>query len=412
MPRFLMLLFAASLAACGARPAPVLPAGTGSSPVAVPAQAGSRVPSGPRVARPAPAGELTRDGAGAGIEVGAEVPSRAARGPLLAEPPVTGAAPPPPPVTLGGIAFHSLQWQVKLPALPAGVAATTLQRQLQAVLDSLDDSLTTYRPDSELMRFNATTVGEWMPLSPVLREALQGAAAVSALSGGAYDVTVGPLVELWGFGAAPAPAVRPSAAAIAAARAQVGWRRLEVDPATGRGRRLADVRADLSSLGEGAGADALAQVLEAAGVRDYLVRVAGTSRQRGQRPGGGAWALAIERPDASGLPGRRLRAAEAVVSTSGAYRNVRVIGGEPYSHTLDPRTGAPVSHAGVSVTVVFPAAQGALRADALATALSVLGPEQGLALAAREGLAVLFLERVGEGWQERWSPAFGPFLAE
>lgn len=316
------------------------------------------------------------------------------------------------PVTLGGVAFHSLQWQVKLAALPAGTTVPALQRELQAALDALDDALSTYRPDSELMRFNRQPVGEWVPVSPLLLQCVQMAVETSRLSDGAYDVTIGPLVELWGFGAAPVPAAAPSASAIAAAKARVGWARIGIDPERRALRRLADVRLDLSSLGEGAGADALAQVLERAGAREYLVRVAGTSRQRGQRPGGGPWRLAIEHPDGGGQPGRVLRASSSVVSTSGAYRNLREIGGQHYSHTLDPVTGYPVTHAGVSVTVVLPATEGAIRADALATAFNVLGPERGLALARERGLAVFYVERTESGLRERWSPGFAPFLAD
>lgn len=343
-------------------------------------------------------------------EAAAGAKGRGVPAPLLA--PVVTVSSSVPAVTLGGVAFHSLQWQVKLDALPAGVTAPVLQRELQAALDALDDALTTYRPDSELMRFNRQPLGEWVPVSALLLQCVQMAVETSRLSDGAYDVTIGPLVELWGFGAAPAPVTLPSAAAIAAAKARVGWERIGIDPERRALRRLADIRLDLSSLGEGAGADALAEVLERAGARDYLVRVAGTSRQRGQRPGGGPWRLAIERPEGGGQPGRGLRAPESVVSSSGAYRNSREIGGRHYSHTIDPVTGYPVTHAGVSVTVVLPATEGAMRADALATAFNVLGPERGLVLARERGLAVFYVERTEAGLGERWSPGFAPFLAD
>lgn len=325
--------------------------------------------------------------------------------------PAAPAAPAAPPaLALGGVAFHSLQWQVKLAALPPGLEAAMLHAQLQQALDAVEDVLTTYGP-SELMRLNAWPVGEWMPASPALLRALAVAGEAHRLSGGAYDPTVGPLVELWGFGASPAPAAVPSAEAIAAARARVGWQGVEVDAARGRARRRADVRLDLSSLGEGAGVEALLAVLDRAGVHDALVRVAGTARARGHRPDGGPWTLAVETPDGSGLAGRTLVVADAVVSTSGSYRNVREIGGRRFSHTLDPATGWPVTHAGVSVTLLLPAEQGADRADALATALNVLGPDRGLALAERQGWAVLYVEHGATGFRERWSPAFAAWRA-
>lgn len=314
-----------------------------------------------------------------------------------------------PPVTLGGIAYHSMQWRVRVTALPPGVSVLTLHASLQQAIDEVEDTLTTWR-DSELMRFNLAPVGEWRPVSPLLMQSLQVAADVSRLSGGAYDVTVGPLVELWGFGATPAPVITPTAEAVATARARVDWTRIELDVPHGRARRTSDVRIDLSSLGEGAGVDAMVAVLERAGIHDYLASVAGTSLQRGQRPGGGAWALAIEPLDATGQSGRTLLAANSAVSTSGAYRNVRVLGGHTYSHTLDPVTGYPVTHDGVSVTLVLPAKEGATRTDALTTALNVLGPERGLALAEREGFAVRYVESHEGHFRERWSTAFKPYL--
>ncbi|MDF2445308.1 MAG: apbE [Moraxellaceae bacterium] len=320
-------------------------------------------------------------------------------------------AAPPLPVTLGGVAFSSMQWQVKLGEIPSAEIGVGLHRDLQEALDSLDGTLSTYRPDSELMRFNRHPVGEWLPVSPPLLRGVVTAIEVGVLSQGAYDITVGPLVELWGFGASTAPAAMPSAEAIAAARAALGARHIRIDRDRHALVRLRDIRLDLSSLGEGAGVDALAAVLERAGVESYLVTVAGTARVRGVRPDGDAWQMAIEQPDGNRLPARRLQLADHVVSTSGAYRNFREIAGRRYSHTIDPETGYPVTHAGVSVTVVLPATAGAQRADALATAFNVLGPDRGLALAGEQGLAVLYIERAGEGLRERWSPAFEVFLS-
>lgn len=157
--------------------------------------------------------------------------------------------------------------------------------------------------------------------------------------------------------------------------------------------------------------EALATVLRAHGARSFLASVAGTVRSEGVRADGRGWQLAIEVPDGSGRPGRRLAAADQVVSTSGAYRRYREVGGRRFSHTLDARTGAPVTHRGVSVTVVLPPGESAIRADALATALNVLGPDDGLGLAARQGWAVCYLEAAGEGVKARWSPAFAPHLA-
>lgn len=325
------------------------------------------------------------------------------------------------PVVVGGLAYRSMPWQVKVAELPAGMDALALQAQLQALLDDANDVLSTYQPDTELMRFNRAPVDEWMEVSPLLLEAVQTAVAVSAFSAGVYDVTVGPLVDLWGFGPRPVHEV-PDDAAIVAARQRVGWRHIGIDPENSRLVRRADIQLDLSSLGEGLAVDALAAFLERKGVASYLIGVAGTLRAKGIKPDGAPWTVAVERPDGSGRAQRLLRLDGQVVSTSGAYRNYRSRGGRQYSHTLDPRTGWPVTHHGLSVTVILPAGAAA-RADALATAFNVLGPEAGLALATKEGLAVLYLEADGASgkdgatgvapdsgaFRERATPAFAVY---
>lgn len=316
------------------------------------------------------------------------------------------------PVALGGLAYHSLLWQVKIAALPAGMTAVQLHQALQQRLDALEATLSTYQPQSELMRFNRAPVGEWVKVSPELLHCAETAIAVSQLTQGAYDVTVGPLVELWGFGTAAPPLRKPEDAALAQARTRVGWQYLGIDAGHSSLQRRRDIRVDFSSLGEGAGVDELAKHLESVGVHDYLVSVAGTSRMSGHRPDGRPWALAIETPDGSGLPGYPLRLLQQVVSTSGSYRNYREVDGQRYSHTIDPATGAPVTHHGVSVTVVLPAAAGATRADALATAFNVLGPERGLALADEKGIAVFYIEKAEGGFQARWSRDFSLYLAD
>lgn len=326
-----------------------------------------------------------------------------------AAPPLVPAAP---VATLGGVAFGGMQWQARVARLPGAPDTLALQRELQAALDGVDALLSSWRPDSELSRFLREPPGQWYPVSPELLRCVATAAEVSAWSQGAYDVTVGPLVDLWGFGPAPAGDALPTEAAIAAARARVDWRQLEIDPAAVALRRRSDAGLDLSSVGEGAGVEALAAVLDQRSVHDYLVRVAGTLRSRGVRADGEPWRAAIERPQGADLLPRYLRLEDAVVSSSGGYRKFRTLGGRRYSHTLDPRTGYPVMHTGVAVTVVLPASAGARRADALATALNVLGPDAGLALAERDGLAVYYLEQSGTGLRERWSTAFAAHLAD
>lgn len=316
-------------------------------------------------------------------------------------------------VHLQGVVYQSLPWQLSLTTLPQGMSAAKLQQQLQAQLDTLDQSLSTFRNDSELMSFNRAPLGRWVVVSPLLFNSVRTAVEVSALSTGAYDITVGPLVELWGFGAGDSGAgggavadALPDAAVLAAAQARVGWQHIGIKAETSALMRRADIGLDLSSLGEGVAVDVMADFLRAHGVQDYLLAVAGTMRAQGHKPDGSAWTVAIEHPDGSSLPMHVLHVQEQLVSTSGSYRRYRTIEGQTYSHTLDPKTGWPIRHAGVSVTLVAPLSMGAARVDALATALNVLGPEAGLRLAEAQQLSVLFIERTQLGLRQRASSGF------
>lgn len=313
----------------------------------------------------------------------------------------------PEPVVLSGIAFHSMTWTVKFPALPEGKAAATAHAELQQLLDAANAALSTYQDDTELMRFNRSPAGQWVTVSPLLFNAVREAQAVSVATGGRYDVTVGPLVSLWGFGPDAVPVRTPDAAAIAAARARVGYQKVMLDASRPAMKHESGVQMDLSSVGEGVAVDALAARLEAWGVRDYLVSVAGCSRARGKRPDGRDWVLAIEKPDGSGNVQQVLRLGSRSLSTSGSYRNYREIEGLRYSHTIDPGTGQPIRHKGVSVSVV---SSEATRADAWATALNVLGPDEGHALAEARQIPAYFIYHSDKGPQVRHTTAFRPFL--
>lgn len=311
------------------------------------------------------------------------------------------------PVVLSGIAFHSMTWTVKLAALPDGKDAATARAELQQLLEVANAVLSTYQADTELMRFNGAPAGQWVAVSPLLFNAVREAQAVSVATGGRYDVTVGPLVNLWGFGPDAVPVNAPDAAAIAAARARMGYQKVALDASRRAMKHEADVQMDLSSVGEGVAVDALAARLATWGVRDYLVSVAGCSRAQGKRPDGRDWVLAIEASDGSGGVQQVLRLANRSVSTSGSYRNYREIDGVRYSHTLDPATGQPIRHKGVSVTVV---SGEAARADAWATALNVLGPDEGHALAESRQIPAYFIYHTDKGPAVRYTTAFRSFL--
>lgn len=313
----------------------------------------------------------------------------------------------PEPVVLSGIAFHSMVWTVKLPALPDGKDAVSARAELQQLLEAANAVLSTYQDDTELMRFNRSPAGQWVSVSPMLFNAVREAQAVSLATGGRYDVTVGPLVNLWGFGPDAVPVKTPEAGAIAAARARVGYQKVVLDASRRAMKHEAGVQMDLSSVGEGIAVDALAARLASWGVRDFLVSVAGCSRAQGRRPDGRDWVLAIEAPDGSGGVQQVLKLGNRSLSSSGSYRNYREIEGVRYSHTIDPITGQPIRHKGVSVTVV---SSEAARADAWATALNVLGPDEGHAMAEARGIPAYFIVHTEKGPAVRYTTAFRPFL--
>jgi len=308
-----------------------------------------------------------------------------------------GGAPaaPPPLVELSGKAFGTT-WEVRL--LGDARAARALGTELQGVLAAIDAQMSSWRADSELSRFNALRAADWFPVDRDVVRVLRDAVAVHRLSGGAFDPTVAPLVDLWGFGPGPARAAPPGDAELTAALARVGFADLALrDEPPALRKTRADLALDLSGVAEGFAVDALARRLEARGVERFLVEVGGELRARGEGPGGGPWRVGIERP----TPGEsrvewQLGLADAALATSGDYHRYLEWGGKRLPHVIDPRTGRPVTNGLVSVSVL---AGEAARADAWATALLVLGPEMGTAVAEREGLAVLFVRERG-GWLE------------
>lgn len=284
-------------------------------------------------------------------------------------------------------------YSVLVSNLPPGVGRAAVEDAITAVLSEADRSLSGWNEHSELIRFNGSQSTAWQAVSPALFDAVSQARAVSEASGGAFDITVGPLVRAWGFGAgATAEPAVPSEATIARLLGRVGYARLELraEPQALR-KSLPGLEIDVDGIAPGWAVDRMAGRFDALGIQDYLVELGGEVRARGTSPEGRPWRVAVETP----LAGERR--AQAVieldgtgVSTSGDYRDFREIDGRRISHTIDPRTGRPVSHDLASVTVVHASVAAA---DAWATALLVLGPGEGLALARREGLAALFIVR-------------------
>jgi thiamine biosynthesis lipoprotein len=299
-------------------------------------------------------------------------------------------------------------WTVKV-AGPLPVPAAQLQAGIQQRFEMVNQALSTWRADSALARFNADDSGEWQDVDPELAAVMSYALTLAEASDGAYDVTVGPLVNLWGFGPDPATHRVPDRAAIDQARARVGWRRVEVDVVRQRARKQPGVRIDLSSLGKGRGVDRVAEYLDTTGVANYLIDLSGKLRARGRNTAGGAWLVAVERPmadvtsDSSVVEPEVLTLRDSSVATAGDYRKYFETGGRHYSHIIDPRTGEPVAHRTVSATAL---ATTCMEADAWATVLMVMPPEAALALADDRQLKALLIARGPPGYRLHHSTAW------
>ena len=334
-----------------------------------------------------------------------------------------------------------------------------LAHRLEAELHRVNLQMSTYLPDSELSRFNRGPVGKWMPVSAELAAMVVLALELSRRSDGAFDVTVGPLVNLWGFGAEERGGL-PTAAEVEHSASRVDYRLLEVraSPPALR-KRTADLYVDLSAIAKGHGVDRVAGLLENHGCGDYLVDIGGEVRVRGLNPHGERWRIGIQTPgsarghpshkesasghpsqneSASGHPSHKEEDVEQVlvsasrewarqrlpshkeegveqvlvlsagaVATSGDYRNFRLVEGMRLSHTVDPRTGWPVKHPMASVTVV---AESAALADGLATLINVLGPVDGLAFASDRQIAALALIRRQGMFEQRYTDPMRDYL--
>ncbi len=285
-------------------------------------------------------------------------------------------------------------------------AQETLDQGIHRELEHVDHLMSTYKDDSELSRFNRYPVGVPFFLSPETAAVIRESLRIARLSNDAFDVTVGPAVNLWGFGPQGRPDRAPEADALAEALARVDIHALELHGDTLT--KTKPVYVDLSGIAKGFGTDQVADYLERQGIDSYLVEVGGEIRTRGHKPDGSPWRVAVEKPVSSERSVQRvIDLGDAAVATSGDYRNYFEENGVRYSHTIDPRTGRPITNRVASVTVIT---QRCATADALATAFTVMGESAALKLAERENLAVYVIVRTDDGFETRMSPAFEPYL--
>lgn len=305
-----------------------------------------------------------------------------------------------------GTAYHI---KVVLPDDPQRLE--NLSSGIEQTLEQVDASMSTWRGDSELSRFNRLDdQGDWVPVSRNLYRVLERSLEISEMTGGAFDITVGPLVNLWGFGPDGRPQETPRDEKLEQVLTRTGYQNLSLRENPPAVKAEPAQYLDLSAIAKGFGVDQVANYLENEGISSYLVEIGGEIRAHGRKPDGTAWRLAVEQPTAEGRQVNRIVALhKAAMATSGDYRNYYESQGQRYSHTIDPVTGKPVTHSLASVSVIT---DDCMTADALATAFNVMGFERANALAVRENLAVYFIMRRGDGFETHATPAFRSYLVD
>jgi thiamine biosynthesis lipoprotein len=286
-----------------------------------------------------------------------------------------------PPVTLGGRTMGTT-WSLRVD----GGAGTMSQKEIQQQLDSWESIISHWRPDSAISRFNTSTSTDWIAVPAELVEVVELAEQIGNDTDHALDLTLAPLIDLWGFGAKDRRDTAPTEAEIAGAKAKCGWQHLHTrrDPPALR-KDIPELRINVSAVAEGWAMDHLAQHLESKGITHFLLETGGEVLARGE------WRVGIQTPAAPvGEAAQTLRLKDQTIATSGVYRQHFSADGKDYAHILDPRTGRPIEHKLASVSVIH---SSAAQADGYATALLVLGPEAGRQLAEKLGLHVVWFER-------------------
>lgn len=283
-----------------------------------------------------------------------------------------------------------------------------LKRGLDSLLNRINQQMSTYQENSELSRFNQYRGKDWFSVSAELCLVVDKSLEISKLSDGAFDITVGPLVNLWGFGPEEREELLPGEKEIQERHKLVGYKKLQIQfspPALKK--EIPEMYCDLSAIAKGYGVDKVGEYLENRGIRNYLVDIGGEIRTRGKNHQGQTWKIGVSTPDDRYEIQKVLVLDNLSVATSGDYRNYFEKDGIRYSHTIDPQTGRPITHHLASVTVIH---DSCMIADGLATAIDVLGPEKGFRLAERLNLAVFLIIREDTGFVEKMTPQFEKIL--
>lgn len=313
----------------------------------------------------------------------------------------------PTPILLEGKTMGT-SWSAKFYTDQDTIRKESFYKDINALLETVNDQMSTYRPQSELSRFNRHSSSEAFSVSSDTASVIQAAIDLGNKTNGALDVTLGPLINLWGFGPNGRVEQAPSDAEIAAANSFIGLDKIKVSENT-LTKSSAQLYVDLSAIAKGFGVDKMAEYLEQKGINAYLVDIGGEMRAKGQKPDGQAWKVAVEKPQAGlarsvhqvVMPG------DNAIATSGDYRNYFEQDGVRYSHTIDPVTGKPINHKLASISVIAPTC---MEADGLATALNVMGPEKALRFAEQHKIAIYLLIKTEDGFAAKHSTEFAQYL--
>lgn len=282
-----------------------------------------------------------------------------------------------------------------------------LQAEIELALEKVNNQMSTYRSNSELSRFNQMALASTIEVSPDTAYVIQAGIDLYQSTDGALDITLGPLVNLWGFGPDKRPVKVPSSELIAQTKAKTGIEHLSIDGVK-LNKDNPDLYVDLSSIAKGFGVDKVASLLAKYQPKGYLVEIGGEVSLYGTKADGSPWRIAIEQPDVDERQVQQVIApGNMAMATSGDYRNYYEEEGQRFTHIIDPRTGYPVNHRLASVTVLH---KQCMIADGYATAMMVMGTEDSLALAQEHNLAIMLIEKQPDGFKVYYSDAFKPFV--
>ncbi len=312
-------------------------------------------------------------------------------------------------ISISGLTMGT-SYSVKLIPESEIIDDNAIHVDIEQILADINQSMSTYISDSELSLLNQSKESGWQKLSDDLYFVIEHANKVSSLSDGAFDITVGPLVNLWGFGPDPFTRDIPSIELIETTKLHTGYKKIEFDQT----QKLIiksdpELYIDLSGIAKGYAVDKIANYLDEQGIQNYLVEIGGELKGQGQKSSHQAWQIGIEKPSLSERSVKRIvNLNNIAMATSGDYRNYFEKDGVRYSHTIDPATGKPINHNLASVTVLD---QSSMHADALATAFMVMGTEKTHTLANKLGIAVYTLSKNKTDFEERYNDLFKSYIS-